>query len=68
MLSDCVLFTTGVPAVSLPTMLSSEGLPIGLQLIANHFQEETLLSVAKWLERQVSFPFLNLDFLDKVNQ
>ncbi|GBF49118.1 aspartyl/glutamyl-tRNA amidotransferase subunit A [Leptospira ryugenii] len=50
-----VLTTTvnlaGVPAISCPAGLSSEGLPIGLQITCNHFEEEKLLSFAKMLEK-----------------
>jgi len=31
--------------------MSEEGLPVGLQLVGNHFQEETLLKVAWTLEQ-----------------
>ncbi|XP_046353928.2 glutamyl-tRNA(Gln) amidotransferase subunit A, mitochondrial-like [Haliotis rufescens] len=54
----------GIPAVSVPACLSTQGLPIGLQFIGNHFQEQKLLSVAQWFEQQVNFPSLNLDHLD----
>jgi aspartyl-tRNA(Asn)/glutamyl-tRNA(Gln) amidotransferase subunit A len=33
----------GVPALSLPCGFTSSGLPIGLQLVGRHFDEETLL-------------------------
>ncbi len=36
----------GVPAISLPCGASSTGLPIGLQLIGNHFDEARLLNIA----------------------
>ena len=36
----------GVPALSIPSGLSSEGLPIGLQLIGNFWSEPTLLNLA----------------------
>ncbi|XP_067673920.1 glutamyl-tRNA(Gln) amidotransferase subunit A, mitochondrial-like [Haliotis asinina] len=54
----------GVAAVNVPACLSTKGLPIGLQFIGNHFQEQKLLSVAQWFEQQVNFPSLNLDHLD----
>ncbi|XP_035685707.1 glutamyl-tRNA(Gln) amidotransferase subunit A, mitochondrial-like [Branchiostoma floridae] len=50
----------GIPAVNVPVALSEDGLPIGLQLIGQSFQEKTLLTVAKWLEQQVNFPHLQL--------
>ena len=41
---------TGSPAISVPFGWSSEGLPIGVQLIARHFDEATLLHAAATLE------------------
>jgi Asp-tRNA(Asn)/Glu-tRNA(Gln) amidotransferase A subunit family amidase len=40
----------GLPGLSLPMAISAEGLPIGIQLIANPNQEELLLAVAAQLE------------------
>jgi Asp-tRNA(Asn)/Glu-tRNA(Gln) amidotransferase A subunit family amidase len=40
----------GVPAISLPVGRSSEGLPIGLQLIAPWGRDELLLDAAEALE------------------
>jgi aspartyl-tRNA(Asn)/glutamyl-tRNA(Gln) amidotransferase subunit A len=37
---------TGTPAISIPGGLSRDGLPIGLQLQANYFEEARLLEVA----------------------
>jgi aspartyl-tRNA(Asn)/glutamyl-tRNA(Gln) amidotransferase subunit A len=42
---------TGVPAISVPVGLSSEGLPIGLQLLAAWGRDELLLDAAEALER-----------------
>jgi aspartyl-tRNA(Asn)/glutamyl-tRNA(Gln) amidotransferase subunit A len=36
----------GVPAISLPCGFTSDNLPIGLQIIGKHFDEETILRVA----------------------
>ncbi|KAM6972914.1 glutamyl-tRNA(Gln) amidotransferase subunit A, mitochondrial [Aplochiton taeniatus] len=47
----------GLPAVSVPTTLSSRGLPIGLQLISPAFQDKKLLAVAQWVEQRVGFPY-----------
>ena len=41
---------TGSPAISVPFGWSSEGLPIGVQLVGRHFDEATLLRVAAALE------------------
>ena len=42
----------GLPAISTPSGLSAEGLPIGLQLVAPPFAEEALCSVAQSVEDQ----------------
>lgn len=42
----------GVPAVSVPCGLSSEGLPIGVQLIGNFWSEGTLLNLASRYETE----------------
>ena len=42
---------TGSPAVSVPFGWSGDGLPIGVQLAARHFDEATLLHAAAALER-----------------
>ncbi|MCD6198407.1 MAG: Asp-tRNA(Asn)/Glu-tRNA(Gln) amidotransferase subunit GatA [Deltaproteobacteria bacterium] len=40
----------GIPGISVPCGLNSSGLPIGLQLMAGHFDEAKLLTVAYNLE------------------
>jgi aspartyl-tRNA(Asn)/glutamyl-tRNA(Gln) amidotransferase subunit A len=44
----------GVPAVSLPAGLTSEGLPVGLQLVAGALQDFRLLAIAQVLESLMS--------------
>lgn len=41
---------TGHPAISIPAGMSSEGLPIGLQIVTNKFDEEALLSASVFVE------------------
>ncbi|WP_077624280.1 Asp-tRNA(Asn)/Glu-tRNA(Gln) amidotransferase subunit GatA [Sediminibacillus massiliensis] len=41
----------GVPGMSIPCGFSSEGLPIGLQIIAKHFDESTMLRTAYAFEQ-----------------
>jgi Asp-tRNA(Asn)/Glu-tRNA(Gln) amidotransferase A subunit family amidase len=41
---------TGSPAISVPFGMGADGLPIGVQLVARHFDEATLLHVAAALE------------------
>jgi aspartyl-tRNA(Asn)/glutamyl-tRNA(Gln) amidotransferase subunit A len=45
----------GVPAMSVPAGLSAEGLPLGLQVIGRHFDEETVFAVSAALERAAGF-------------
>lgn len=45
----------GLPGISVPTGLSSAGLPLGLQLIGKPFDEETVLKVAGVLETAAGF-------------
>ncbi len=39
---------TGTPAISLPTGNNSEGLPLGLQLLTRHFEEQELLNFSRY--------------------
>jgi aspartyl-tRNA(Asn)/glutamyl-tRNA(Gln) amidotransferase subunit A len=41
---------TGVPAISLPAGNNSKGLPLGLQLLAKHFNEQELLNFSKYFQ------------------
>lgn len=45
----------GIPGVSIPAGFSSEGLPIGLQLLAGPFEEEKLLRAARMFERETDW-------------
>jgi len=45
----------GIPAMSVPAGLSSEGLPLGLQIIGRHFDEETVFAVSAAIERAADF-------------
>ena len=42
---------SGLPGISIPCGRNTAGLPIGLQLMANHFQEGLLLRAAHQFER-----------------
>jgi aspartyl-tRNA(Asn)/glutamyl-tRNA(Gln) amidotransferase subunit A len=39
---------TGAPAISLPAGNNSKGLPLGLQLLTRHFEEQELLNFAEY--------------------
>ncbi len=45
----------GLPAMSLPVGFDSEGLPIGLQLIGNHWQESQLLTTAHIFQQHSNY-------------
>lgn len=45
----------GLPCISQPIELSKNGLPLGLQIIGNSFDESMVLKVAKVLEQQAKF-------------
>ena len=45
----------GLPGISIPCGVDSEGLPIGMQLIGNKFQEETILNAAYTFEQATKF-------------
>ena len=47
----------GLPAISVPSGLSKQNRPLGLQLIANTFQEDTLLRGALSLELAADFNY-----------
>ncbi len=45
----------GLPAISVPCGLDKKGLPVGLQLIGNSFDEKTILKAAYAYEKATSF-------------
>ena len=45
----------GLPGISLPSGLSSNGLPLGIQIIGNYFQEKKLLQLSHLIEKELSF-------------
>ena len=44
----------GLPTITLPTGLAASGLPLGIQLAADSFDESGLLQHAHWCERQLN--------------
>lgn len=52
----CTIWTlTGVPAITIPTGLGPNGMPLGLQLIGAAEEENYLLATAAWCERHSPF-------------
>lgn len=47
--------TAGLPAISLPSGLSAERLPLAVQLIGRAFEEPSLLDAAAWVEARLGF-------------
>lgn len=45
----------GIPGISIPCGLSSEGLPVGAQMMGRHFSEPMLLRVAHQFEQATDF-------------
>ena len=41
----------GLPAISIPCGVDSKNMPIGMQLIGNHFAEEIILNAAYAFEK-----------------
>jgi Asp-tRNA(Asn)/Glu-tRNA(Gln) amidotransferase A subunit family amidase len=53
--SFCTLWTLcGMPAVTLPLMQGSNGLPLGVQLVGQRNYDARLLRTARWLAAQVA--------------
>lgn len=47
----------GLPSVSIPCGFDSKGLPVGMQLIGNKFQESVILNVANLYEKVADYNF-----------
>ena len=45
----------GLPGMSIPCSVDSTGMPIGVQLIGKHFDEETIFRAAYTLEQEINF-------------
>lgn len=45
----------GLPGISIPSGVDSEGMPVGMQLIGNKFDEEKLLNMAYIFEQKTKF-------------
>lgn len=45
----------GLPGISLPCGVDKNGMPIGMQLIGNRFEEEKILNAAYTFEQEIKF-------------
>ena len=45
----------GLPGISIPCGVDKQGLPIGMQIIGNSFEEETILKAAYAAEKEIKF-------------
>jgi len=45
----------GIPGISIPCGFTGEGLPVGLQILGKHFDEETILRLAYTFEQNTEF-------------
>ena len=64
-LSDIYTVSTnlvGVPGLSMPCGYSEDGLPVGLQIQASHFEEAKLLRLAYALEQELAIQQPDLPF------
>ncbi|HEX2825589.1 MAG TPA: amidase [Burkholderiales bacterium] len=47
----CTIWTLlGVPAIAIPVALGAAGLPLGLQIVGRHAEDDRVLAVAAWCE------------------
>ncbi|MCX7371315.1 MAG: amidase family protein, partial [Alphaproteobacteria bacterium] len=45
----------GLPGMAVPAGLDAQGLPLGLQVVGKHFDEETVFAVCGAVERAAGF-------------
>ena len=53
----------GLPGISIPAGLSSDGLPMGIQLLGNRFCEDQIFKVSSVIERAANFANLKKDII-----
>lgn len=56
----------GMPGMSIPAGLSSDGLPLSLQILGKPFDEETVFAASYALEKALNFTAVPQSFLSKV--
>ena len=50
-----IINVAGLPAISIPCGVDKDGMPIGMQLIGKHFNEETIIKAAYTYEQETKF-------------
>lgn len=55
----------GIPAINIPVGLDDSDLPVGMQLMSNHFREETLLNISHQFEKETNFFGIREKLLEK---
>lgn len=53
---------SGCPAITIPVKLSSNKMPIGIQIMSSNFNDVRLLKFANWLEKKLQFSQVHLKF------
>jgi aspartyl-tRNA(Asn)/glutamyl-tRNA(Gln) amidotransferase subunit A len=56
----CSVNVAGLPAISLPCGFDGKGLPVGMQLIGDKFQEDVILNASLAFERETASSFLKI--------
>lgn len=56
---------SGLPAISIPSGLDKNGLPIGMQFMANYFNEGALLDISYQYEQETDFNGVTKEILKK---
>ncbi|MCP4253753.1 MAG: Asp-tRNA(Asn)/Glu-tRNA(Gln) amidotransferase subunit GatA [Candidatus Scalindua sp.] len=52
----------GIPGISIPCGFTTTGLPIGMQIMGKHFEEEKILKIAKLFENETDFHLKKPEF------
>lgn len=52
---QCPWSCSGLPVVSLPCGLADDGMPVAVQLVGRHHDDERLLEIAAWCEERFAF-------------
>jgi aspartyl-tRNA(Asn)/glutamyl-tRNA(Gln) amidotransferase subunit A len=56
----CSVNVAGLPAISIPCGFDNKGLPVGLQLIGDKFQEDVILNASLAFERETAGTYLTM--------